>query len=109
MSSSGASSGDKKLVDLTAPYANDGKGNAKNVSDKVSAGVGVGGTSTAPVLVGSTIKVLDKGEVADHRKFGNGKDVSDELAHAAPKREKDLHPSKTYQGAGDEVDEAEWN
>ena len=104
MSSSGAPS-DKKLVSLTAPYANDGKGNAKNVSAQVLAGVGV---STAPVLVGSTIKVLEKGEVAEHRKFGNGKDVSDELAHAAPKREKDLHPSKTYQGAGDEVDEAEW-
>ena len=33
----------------------------------------------------------------------------DELAFAAPKRSQDLHPSNTYQGDGDEVDESEWD
>ena len=103
-----SSTQDKKLVNLTAPYANDGKKNAERVNEKVKDQPSSAAAATVVKLAGSDIKVLDAGEKAEHRKFGNGKDVSDELAVAAPKRDKDLHPSKTYQGAGDEVDEAEW-
>ncbi|GMI35489.1 hypothetical protein TeGR_g7101 [Tetraparma gracilis] len=98
------SDADKKFVDLHAPYANDGKQNGQRVSEKRTE------TAPAPVtLVGQGVKVLGEGEVADHRKHGNGTDVSDELAFAAPKRSQDLHPSNTYQGDGDEVDESEWD
>lgn len=65
------SDADKKLVDLHAPYANDGKQNGQRVSEKRTE------TAPAPVtLVGQGVKVLGEGEVADHRKHGNGTDVS---------------------------------
>ena len=89
-------------IDLNAPYANDGNKKQGTSGDQ--------GPGTPQVnLVGQGIEVLKEGEVADHRKHANGKDISDELAVAAPKRDKDLHPSSTYQGDGDEVDDAEWD
>jgi hypothetical protein len=95
----------KKLVDINAPYANDGKSNGERV-----AAAQYNQNAPEPTkMVGQGITVLGKGETAEHRKFGNGKDVSDELAYAAPKRDKDLHPSNTYVGEGDEVDESEWD
>lgn len=97
-------SAESRLVDVTAPYSNDGKANGERVKEKVAST-----TATTPTLVGQEIQVLKEGEVAEHRKFGNGKDVSDELAVAAPKRGYDLHPSSTYQGDGDEVADDEWD
>ncbi|GMI09185.1 hypothetical protein TrLO_g12382 [Triparma laevis f. longispina] len=94
------------LVDITAPYSNDGKANGERVK------ANTGSTTTQPqtqALAGAEIKVLKEGETAEHRKFGNGKDVSDELAVSAPKRGYDLHPSSTYQGEGDEVADDEWD
>jgi hypothetical protein len=88
---------EQKFVDINAPYANNGRANGERVKSLVSSSV------QSPNLTGSSLQVLKPGEVADHRKHGNGKDVSDELAVSAPKREKDLHPSGTYEGDGDEV------
>jgi len=95
-----------ELIDITAPYANNGKQNGERVAAQRDATVA---TAAPSKMTGQGIEVLKAGEVADHRKFGNGKDVSDDLAFAAPKRDKDLHPSNTYQGDGDEVDDAEWD
>jgi hypothetical protein len=101
---------DKGLIDLTAPYQNSGGG----VTHKQQTGAGTDEQnpnvkSVAGVnLAGESIKI-NQGVSADHRKYANGADVSDDLAHAAPKRDKDLHPSATYAGDGDEVDDDEWD
>ncbi|GMI32235.1 hypothetical protein TrCOL_g6776 [Triparma columacea] len=94
----------QKGVDLTAPYSNDG---SRTNSSAPAASPAT--TSSVPNLAGSSISVLKEGETADHRKHGNGKDISDDLAVKAPKRGHDLHPSNTYQGDGDEVDDSEWD
>ena len=91
----------EKLVDLTAPYLNDSKLNAARLQKS--------STDSVPIVSGMERKEGLVEVVQEHRKFGNGKDVSEELAHAAPKREKDLHPSNTYVGKGDEVAEDEWD
>jgi hypothetical protein len=98
----------KKLVDLTAPYQNNGK-----VSHKIFTGddvvVATGGVVTNASLAGEQLQTGKDPTAVDHRKFHNGKDVSTNLAHAAPVRDKDLHPSNTYVGDGDEVAEDEWD
>jgi hypothetical protein len=92
-----------KLVDIHAAYANDGKSNAATMASKEA-------PADSKILGNqSGLSTVGKGETADHRKFGNGQDVSDDLVNSAPKRGKDLHPSNTYQGSGDEVDESEWD
>jgi hypothetical protein len=98
----------KKLVDLTAPYQNNGK-----VSHKIFTGddvvVPAGGVVVTAKLAGEDLKTGKDPTAVDHRKFHNGADISNNLAHAAPVRDKDLHPSNTYVGDGDEVDEDEWD
>ena len=113
------SSTEKNLVDLTAPYANDGKTFSRGKQVQVQSQSQsqsksqAADNSNTPTMLGSNHKtgsgVLAEGETAAHRKFANGKDISDQLAVSAPKRDHDLHPSKTYEGDGDEVDDSEWD
>jgi hypothetical protein len=100
---------DKGLIDLTAAYQNNGyvTHKAQTGADNVEMNGNVKAVQ-AVKLAGEDLKI-NLGVKADHRKFANGEDVSDDLAHAAPKRDKDLHPSATYAGDGDEVDDDEWD
>eukprot|EP00947_MAST-08B_sp_MAST-8B-sp1_P004871 g4871.t1 len=58
---------------------------------------------------GGKVNIGGEGTLKEQAKLSGTKDVSEQLANAAPVREKDLHPSKTYAGDGDEVAEDEWD
>ena len=96
-------------MDLTAPYQNDGKTTHKVFTGAGNVEMNPNVKGVAGVRLAGEGQKINVGVKADHRKFVSGQDVSDELAHAAPKRDKDLHPSATYVGDGDEVDDSEWD
>ena len=55
------------------------------------------------------INIGGEGTLQNQAKLSGTADIGDDLANAAPRRDKDLHPSKTYAGDGDEVAEDEWS
>jgi hypothetical protein len=94
---------EEKLVDLTAPYQNDGSHSHKEQT-------GVEGVEQNQNLTGLQAARQAMGERQHRKRMTVPTETS---AAASLNRHKtshqDLHPGATYQGDGDEVDDDEWD